>query len=721
MRAAIRMEDSFYISATEAAVENVSRVLKDGESFAVFDRYGDIRSGGLCQEGLYHEGTRFLSHLSFTLGSVRPFLLSSSVSEDNLLIVANLTNPDLYYSERLVLSRGTLYITRTKLLWKAVYYEQLRFVNYGLSPVELLFALEFNADYADLFEVRGVKRERKGHRHSDQVQSNHVCFAYEGLDGVWRRTRIDFAPAPKSLSATKATFSQLLGPQQETEFLLRCACEIDAAVPPRLTYPRARASASAGLKAVEAEECCVRTSNEQFNQWLERSFSDLHMMFTETDVGLYPYAGVPWFSAPFGRDGIITALEFLWVNPGVAKGVLRYLAATQAQESNYSRDAEPGKILHETRRGEIAALGEIPFDRYYGSVDATPLFVMLAGAYLKTTGDLRLLESIWPQVDLALQWMDRYGDTDGDGFIEYARHSEKGLLHQGWKDSWDSVFHADGSLAAAPIALCEVQGYAYGARLAGAAVASALGESERADSLRQQAEKLKRQFPDSFWSEEISTFALALDGQKRPCQVRTSNPGHCLFTGIASDEHARRVADSLISAGLFSGWGVRTVDRSEARYNPLSYHNGSVWPHDNALAAAGLARYGLKEHTNKIFSALFDTSSFFEFRSLPELFCGFARVAGEGPIPYPVACSPQSWSAAAIFLLLQASLGLTIDAAQGTVLMRQPRLPDFLDEVSFQRLRVGEALIGISIERRGDGVKVQIEQHAGSAEVKIEE
>ncbi|MGH7845004.1 MAG: amylo-alpha-1,6-glucosidase, partial [Candidatus Binatia bacterium] len=501
MESAIRIEDSFYISATESTAGNVSRVLKDGESFAVFDRYGDIRSTGLSQEGLYHEGTRFLSDLVFKLGSARPFLLNSTVKDDNLLLVVNLTNPDLYHSGQLILPRGTLFITRTKLLRGAICYEQLKFANYGLGPVELRFTVEFDADYADIFEVRGVRRERRGQRQEEPLERDRAGFVYKGLDDVVRRTRMSFAPAPQSLATTKATFSDLLKPQQESEFLLTYACEINEAIPVRRTYPKARAEAEARLRAAQAEDCAIWTSNKEFNQWVARSFSDLHMMFTDTGSGLYPYAGVPWFSAVFGRDGIITALQFLWVNSTIAKGVLSYLALTQARESNFQKDAEPGKILHETRRGEMAALGEIPFDRYYGSVDATPLFLILAGAYLESTNDLEFLESIWPQLDLALRWLDQHGDADGNVFIEYSRRSAKGLLHQGWKDSWDSVFHRDGSLAPAPIALCEVQGYAYAARLAGAAVAAGLGKTGHAELLRQQAERLKQQFQSAFWSD----------------------------------------------------------------------------------------------------------------------------------------------------------------------------------------------------------------------------
>jgi len=403
-------------------------------------------------------------------------------------------------------------------------------------------------------------------------------------------------------------FCYRLEPKAEREFHLTYSCQISDAPVVQVDYSRARAAAQTALTEQETPECRISTSNEQFNEWLARSSSDLHMMFTATPFGVYPYAGVPWFSTAFGRDGIITALEYLWINPAIARGVLNFLAALQSQQTDVARDAEPGKIMHETRRGEMAALGEIPFTLYYGTIDATPLFVMLAGAYFANTHDLDFVRSIWPNIDLALDWMDRYGDRDGDGFIEYARLSAKGLIQQGWKDSWDSVSHEDGALAAPPIALCEVQGYAYAAKCAGATIALALGQVEKSQALLIQAEKLKSNFHKRFWSEELSTYVLALDGQKRQCRVKASNAGHCLYTGIVDKKYARTVAHTLMTPNSFSGWGVRTLASSEARFNPMAYHNGSVWPHDNALIAAGLARYGLKDDANRIFSGLFQAS-----------------------------------------------------------------------------------------------------------------
>jgi glycogen debranching enzyme len=506
--------------------------------------------------------------------------------------------------------------------------------------------------------------------------------------------------------------------------LVTAACERSPASTPHSAlrtphFDDARAEAQSDLERYSAWSCHVRTSNGQINAWVNRALSDLHMMTTELPSGPYPYAGVPWFNTPFGRDGIITALESLWLRPELARGVLAYLAATQATETIPEQDAEPGKILHETRNGEMAALKEMPFGRYYGSVDATPLFVLLAGAYFERTGDREFIEALWPNVEAAIFWIDRYGDRDGDGFVEYQRQSADGLVHQGWKDSDDAVFHADGSPASGPIALCEVQGYVYAARRAAAGLAAEVGYPHRSVELTNEAESLRARFEQAFWCEELSTYALALDGQKQPCPVRSSNAGQCLFTGIASPERAGRVARTLMAPESFSGWGIRTIAASESRYNPMSYHNGTIWPHDNALIAWGLARYGLAEKALRIWTGLFEAGMYFELHRMPELFCGFNQEPGEGPVLYPVACAPQAWSAASVFLLLQACLGLEIKAGEPQICFNRPRLPASLGELRIHNLQVSGATVDLLLTRHEHDVGVNVLRRDGDIAILV--
>jgi glycogen debranching enzyme len=399
--------------------------------------------------------------------------------------------------------------------------------------------------------------------------------------------------------------------------------------------------------------------------------------------------------------------------------VLKHLAALQATDDDPERDAQPGKIVHELRHGEMAALMEIPFGRYYGSHDATPLFVMLAGAYWRRTADAEFLHAMWPHVARAVQWIERHGDMDGDGFVEYARRSENGLVQQGWKDSHDSVFHEDGALAEAPIALCEVQAYVYAAWRAAAEMALAMGHTEDASEWTRRAHELQARFEESFWSEELGTYVLALDGKKRPCRVRASNAGHALWAGIASPERARRVAETLMSDASFSGWGVRTVAAGEARYNPMSYHNGSVWPHDNAMIAAGFARYGLRDLALRLFGALFDATQFFDLRRLPELFCGFERRSGEGPTLYPVACAPQAWASGSVFMLLQASLGLSIDAQRKEIAFAHPVLPEAIPELRLTGLCAGDASADVLLENHPHDLSLTVLRREGNVRVVI--
>lgn len=704
----IRIGDEHYILATSALADNRTRVLKDGETFGIFNPYGDIQHVGLGEQGLYHEGTRFLSRFEFNLEETHPFLLSSTIKEDNAFLAVDLTNPDLNNKDLIFLPRGTLHISRTKLLWQARCFERLRFTNYSFNPLQLTFSIQFETDFADIFEVRGEQRAERGVMSTTLLKDKTVLLEYQGLDHVKRTTNLIPDPPPRTASTSSWIFEVSLAPKEEQSVHITVACSVDNHVSEPTMFSTAQAQAAHALTINQARFCTIYTGNEQFNDWLNRSFDDICMMTTDLPQGPYPYAGVPWFNTAFGRDGLITALECLWINPDLARGVLTFLAFTQATEVLPESDAEPGKILHETRKGEMAALKEIPFEQYYGSVDSTPLFVILAGAYFDRTGDKDFIISLWPHLNRALDWIDQYGDKDKDGFVEYFRQTPSGLAQQGWKDSYDSVFHADGTLAEGPIALCEVQGYVYAAKLAASNLAGVLGFAEKAEDLFDQAQALRDRFNRMFWSDQLGTYILALDGKKHPCAIRSTNAGHTLFTEIAPKDRAKLIVDGLLQEDFFSGWGIRTIPTNEIRYNPMAYHNGSVWPHDNALIALGMSRYGLSHGVERLLGGLFDMSIHVDLHRLPELICGFTRRPGEGPILYPVACAPQAWAAGAVFLLLQACLGISFRGAEHEIRFTNPYLPEFLPFLQIKNLRLGESTADVEFTRTKSDVMINV-------------
>jgi glycogen debranching enzyme len=710
-------ERTYEIQAGSELADTYDQVLKHGESFAVFDRHGDIRQQGLGEEGIYHRGTRHLSSLVLHLGGHRPLLLGTSAKRDNARLAFDLTNTDLGHGTRR-LPHSSVHLSRTKVLYDGVYHERLVLRSFVRRQVRMSLAIRYHSDFADLFEVRGVRRQAHGRSLRPVVTERGAVLRYVGLDGVVRRTRLSFSVAPDRIDAEEASFTLDVPSRRAVTIDLAVSCESGHTRRPSVpAFEEVAERSRAHLSGVLRGSARLGSSHALFNEWLDRSTADLAMLISKTPQGPYPYAGVPWFSTVFGRDGMVTALQTLWVAPNIARGVLAYLAANQADRSNPAADAEPGKILHEVRRGEMAALGEVPFARYYGSHDATPLFVMLVAAYVRHTDDGEAAARLWPHVERALQWVDVHGDPDGDGFLEYARTNERGLLQQGWKDSGDSIFHADGELAAGPIATCEMQGYAYAARIGAAELADRLGHTSVATDLRSRAEDLRGRFDAAFWDDELETYALALDGDKRPCRVRSSNAGHAMTTGIALPERADQLVATLMSDASFSGWGVRTVAAGEARYNPISYHNGSIWPHDNALVALGMARYGHPEAAAGILASLFEASRHFDLARLPELFCGFTRQPGGEPTRYPVACSPQAWAAGSVFMLLQAALGLEIDAPARQVRFRHSQLPELLETVYVRGLRVGDASLELAIERQPVGVGVRVLSRSGDVEV----
>jgi glycogen debranching enzyme len=709
-----------HVPATAAAQERHPVVLKHDDAFVVFDDRGDIAGALGTPEGLYVRGTRIVSRYELRFAGHRPLLLSANIQEDNAVFDADLTNSDLLDEGKIYLPRELIQIHRMRFVWGGALYERILIRNFDTKSHSLNLTLEFGADFVDVFEVRGQPRARRGTTEAILESPARVAYVYDALDGVRTKSSFAFDPQPQALDESFATFDVELERNEGKRFFVRFGLAAENGVPfGALEFYRDMRMSRRAMRRSSGRAASAESSNPVFNEILRRSVSDTYMLVTQTAQGPYPYAGIPWYSTPFGRDGLITAMMMLWADPSLAKGVLVFLAATQATEIDRTRDAEPGKILHEMRDGEMARLREVPFGRYYGSVDSTPLFLLLLGEYFERTGDAQTVRNLWPNVLAALNWIETYGDADGDGFVEYAQKSVDGLSNQGWKDSQDAIFHADGSPARGPIALCEVQAYVFGAKRQVATMASALGLEPLAAQLRDDAEALRVKFEAAFWCEELSTYALALDGNKDPCRVRTSNAGHTLLTGIASPERARRVAATLLSPASFSGWGIRTLAISAARYNPLSYHNGSVWPHDNGLIALGLARYGFNDAVQRVMTGLIDAATALDLRRLPELFCGFERRRRPAPTLYPVACAPQAWSSATVFALLQAVLGLSLDMATRTISFERPRLPSALDDLTLRNLRLGEAEVDVRLRRSGSTVAVTVERRVGYVSVDV--
>jgi len=707
--------EAFTITASEPA--RPPRALKYGDTFVVLDSRGDISTSSADSAGLFHEDTRHLSRLELLVNGTPPLLLGSNLRDDNSAFSVDLTNPDLMDGQHIVLEKDRVHVLRTIFLWRGTAYQRLGVRNYGDHAIDLQLSILFDNDFADLFEVRGAHRERRGTATAKLHGDDRVMLAYQGLDAKMRRTALNFDPPPDELTVCAAIYNLHLAPGERRPIFLSISCDRTDSLP--APFLRSLLASRREMREVTSERTSVVTSNERFNEILCRSAADLEMLMTDTPQGRYPYAGIPWYSTTFGRDGLITALQMLWWSPEVARGVLRRLAAYQAKMTDPLADAQPGKILHEMRGGEMAALREVPFGLYYGSVDATPLFVLLAGLYCERTGDIETIIELWPAIEAALAWIDGPGDPDHDGFVEYQRASEQGLTNQGWKDSHDAIFHADGRLAEGAIALVEVQGYVYAAKRMAARCARRLGRDVAAKILDAEASLLAERFEAAFWCPQIDSYALALDGAKNPCQVRTSNAGQVLFTGIAAADRAVRVANELLRPSFFTGWGIRTVAKEEARFNPMSYHNGSVWPHDNALIALGLTRYDCKRSIETLFGGLFNAATYMDHRRLPELFCGFQRQRGQGPTLYPVACSPQAWASATPFTLLEASLGLEFDPFKGEIRLRNPRLPEFLDEVTLRDLRLSSSSVDLRVRRHGDTVSLDTPRIRGDIRVSI--
>jgi glycogen debranching enzyme len=687
-----------------------THTLRHDDCFGLFNDIGDIDAEARSEAGLYRGGVRHLSRLTLTIAGQRPLLLSAAPRDDNVLLTMNLTNPDVRGDGgAVILPRGTLHIRRSRFIWQGVCHEMIRVRNFALNTVAVELVIRFGSDFENIVDVRAQRRVDAARARFERVERDSVTQGCLGADEVVRETVVDCHVAPESISPDSLRYRLQIGSRGEKTIAIAIGCR-SAKKPVQIsTFTRSLAAAEEMARAEGRPQCLVQATDPPFNGWLSRATADLGMMLTATPQGRVPAAGLPWLDAFFGRDAIITALQTLWLWPDIARNVLRYLAATQCADGTSGNGGEPGRIVNESREGTPP--------NYHG-VDTTPLFVMLAGAYYTRTADLDFAAELWPAIAAALRWIDVYGDSDGDGFVE-TRPRGAGPAQHGWKSSPDAVFHADGRLAAGALALCEVQGYVYAARLGAARIARSLGEIPRAISLVESAQALQARFNSAFWCADIETYALALDGDKQPCRVRTSNPGHCLYTGIAHADRARQIIAGLGDVHMFSGWGVRSVAETELRYNPMSYHNGSVWPHDNALLAAGAARYDDKAFALRILNAQFEAARHFDMQRLPELFCGFKRRGREAPLQFPVACSPQSCAAGATFMLLQSVLGIGIDALDAQIVLAHPSVPDNFDEISVKNLAVGDASVDFTVRRHAGSVSVSVERREGKVDLVI--
>jgi glycogen debranching enzyme len=689
------------------------QTIKHDRVFMLCDRYGDMPKGNIAALGLYFRDTRFLSDYELLIDGLRPTYLHSEVDRNYSMLIET-TLPIISVDPSGVETGKNVSISRQRWLEHGMH-ETIKVQNFGAEKRKVRLEITFGADFLDLFEVRGFKRKERGTMLDPVMADGQVTFAYEGLDGVRRELELGFEPHPRRMTARKAVFDLRLGPQSseaiEVSFLPRAGDQ----EPIHATHADLEHDYSSWRKACTK----FRTSNPQLQQYVDRAVLDLRMMQTDLDGTPAIDAGVPWFSTLFGRDSLITAYQALGVHPGLAKGTLEKLAELQGTKEDDWRDEEPGKILHEIRVGELAGNGEIPHTPYYGSIDSTPLWLLIYGRVWMWTADLDFAEKLWPNAERALAWIDKYGDSDGDGYVEYRKKSEGGLDNQGWKDSRDGVVHSDGTIPTGPIALVEVQGYVYDAWLQVARVARALGHTDVAGELEHKAEVLKQKFNEDFWMPEDGYYAVALDGNKEQVRSITSNPGHGLWSRIIDHDRAGRVVRRLLAPDMSSGWGIRTLSGKNPAYDPIGYHTGTVWPHDNSLIAHGMKLSGFDDAANKVIDQLALCGAFFPAGRFPELFCGFARDDVPVPVEYPVACRPQAWATGATLLMMRSYGGISADAPDKTLYIVRPTLPFWLSQNDIIGMRVGGARVDLAFHSHEGATGCQVLRKHGDLEVLI--
>ncbi len=717
-------------------------VLKRGNLFAVTGRVGDIWPPGARDQGGYFEDTRFLSKLRLTVAGGPPVVLSTQTRAEYVSQV-DLTVTGSHFGGVFQDPVNFLHIRREQLIDEH-FVERLVLTNYLVRDIDYWVEYEFAADFADQFEVRGARRRQRGTFFAPLLREDAVVFCYQGRDGVLYRAEVGFPiRKPDRIEGGRARFEFHLGANESSSLELHAIPSMHAVSsaslreaadaarqpgyrpPPTVgalpesgwVYPGSHPGseppaprrfddrvgrARADYRQWAEASARVESNEEALNWALAQAVADLKALSIFWEGRRVISAGVPWYASPFGRDALISGFQALLVTPDIARDALLFLAAHQGKKVDEFREEEPGKILHEIRRGELARTGEVPHTPYYGSVDSTPLFLVLFTEYLAWTNDRATGEQLLPAAEAALRWIDESGDPDGDGLVEYRRKTERGLRNQGWKDSWDGVPHLDGTPAEPPIALVEVQGYCIDARRRMARLYRRLGRRDEAARCMLAAQRQARRLEEAFWMEKAGTYALALDGEKRQVQSVTSNPGHLLFSRAVPDQRARRMARTLLSADSFSGFGIRTLARGQRPYNPLSYHDGTVWPHDNSLIAMGLSNYGMQKQAALVLSGAYDACRQFRHYRLPELYCGMGRGEGDLVVSYPVSCSPQAWASGALFLMLRACLGMYPDAQRGTLKIVNPRLPAPIERLTLERMRIGNTRVTMHFTQNGE-------------------
>ncbi|MEW6057066.1 MAG: glycogen debranching N-terminal domain-containing protein [Bdellovibrionota bacterium] len=724
-----------YIPSTVLLTEIQKVSLKDNRLFAVLDAKGESPSIYRKELGYYFRDTRYLTTWDLTVNGQQLIHLSHNLRGLGNSCVFTLTNRDLPTLDgKSRILRDNLLMRKIVTLYQDTVFEHIEFTNYSKEPqlIEIQQAAESSFD--DIFEVRGFSRRTRGEVLNPSAGRSFpgVVLEYRGLDDKLRRTYIQtYSGTPRiELYGKTAVLTHRVLLQPKCRYDLKTVLSFDQPSDGKLAGESFREiTVSEHNHLVDSTnshaylgEANIESDNPIFDRCIKNARLDVEMLTTfDSSTGLvYPYAGIPWFSAPFGRDGLITAYQCLPWFPNLAAGVLEYAFRTIGTAIDAFTDEEPGKIFHEVREGEMANMREVPFIPYYGSADSTPLTLILLGEYIAWTADYKRLREWWPAAKKALGWLDEWGDSDGDGFLEYIKKSATGLDNQGWKDSHDSVMYENGELARPPIKLCEVQGYAYRAKRVMALLAPLAGEPALAAVLDQQALKLRESFQRHFWDPQERYIYLALDGKNRPCKVMSSNQGHCLWSGIVDPSQSESIANHLMSARLFSGYGIRTLAADERAFNPMSYHNGSVWPHDNSIIAEGLRMYSQSTHLQSLGDALFDVAGVSDDFRLPELFCGFRRRNLEPPVPYEVACRPQAWAAGSIFLVLKALLGIQMKIDFNTVVFRNPLLPSRVSSLELKDLHIRESSIQGAVYRgRGNVCQVEILNRKGPLEVMV--